>query len=718
MTTLFVDGFDHYGSGSTTAVANMLNNVYAEVSSTAAGIGAPSWGARTGSFCYFNTDEPTGLRLVLPGSTNNFFISLGWSIDMLPLGNNEHTIVSFRDNGNTEQAKLVVESTGSLSLYNSSNTLVGSTNGPVVGASTWYHFEMQYQAAGTFELRVNEDTVMSGSFDYPDADIAQVAFVGGPDHVGTVPVQYLDDLIIRNTGGDFNNGFEGDLRVATLFPNSDSAIDGWTANPRHLFGTGILDTTINTSFLSEEASGIGCGSPSTMLLGSGDFTLETFVRVGALPTTGNTAHIAGMWDDVDGLRSYQLYLDDVTGGNVIFRCSTDGTAATITNIIDFPWAPDTDTWYHVAVSRAAGETMLFIDGVQQGLAIADTNAYFAPSAGFPGFSLGCPGIGGSSDSTGWLAGWYDETRLTVGVGRYTANFAVPVAAFPRGGSDPDWSSVVFLAGYNGALGDESSFGRAVTSIHGPTFALPDDSDGAYECVNKPTPADDTFISAPLLPATNILTQTAQPTATHTVTVGTKDGTVAAVYTWVAALTAAFQVKIGANLNTSLVNLTAAINGGPGSGTAYGTGTTANFDVTAAQLPLEQIKVTAATAGTAGNSIASTTTDSNGSWDSATLTGGTAIPGPSAFSLSRPPNNTTVIKSITLFTRQNKTDAGTCETQTALIGPGGTVLEATTSRFPTTNVTYYYDHYEVDPDTGGDITPTTVVGCKVQVNRTE
>lgn len=117
-------------------------------------------------------------------------------------------------------------------------------------------------------------------------------------------------------------------------------------------------------------------------------------------------------------------------------------------------------------------------------------------------------------------------------------------------------------------------------------------------------------------AHGVMTQTALPTATHTVTIG------AQVYTWVAALTVANQVLIGATVANSLVNLAAAVNGGEGQGVVYGPGTVANASASASMdFAAGTLTATALQAGAAGNSIASTTTDGNGSWAAATLLGG-------------------------------------------------------------------------------------------------
>lgn len=81
------------------------------------------------------------------------------------------------------------------------------------------------------------------------------------------------------------------------------------------------------------------------------------------------------------------------------------------------------------------------------------------------------------------------------------------------------------------------------------------------------------------------------------------------------------IKVGATTEDTVNNIVAAINGGPGSGTAYAAAMTTNTQVTATKLSATSFKVTAKTAGTAGNSIATTETSDVASWGAATLQGG-------------------------------------------------------------------------------------------------
>jgi flagellar hook protein FlgE len=135
-------------------------------------------------------------------------------------------------------------------------------------------------------------------------------------------------------------------------------------------------------------------------------------------------------------------------------------------------------------------------------------------------------------------------------------------------------------------------------------------------------------STPAADATATLTATGNASAGDTVTIG---GT---TYTFVTALstnpTVANQVLIstaatGAEAAT-LANLAAAINGtAAGAGTTYSTGTVANASVTATA-GTTTLSLSASTAGSAGNSIATTATMVKGStfgaaFGASTLTGG-------------------------------------------------------------------------------------------------
>jgi hypothetical protein len=116
-------------------------------------------------------------------------------------------------------------------------------------------------------------------------------------------------------------------------------------------------------------------------------------------------------------------------------------------------------------------------------------------------------------------------------------------------------------------------------------------------------------------ATGVLTTTSTFSNGETVTIGTKTYLFETVLTNVDG-----HVLIGGSVAASLSNLAAAINLGAGSGTLYAAATTANTDVYATS-NATTLTLFALTAGTAGNSIATTETAANASFGAATLLGG-------------------------------------------------------------------------------------------------
>jgi len=110
-------------------------------------------------------------------------------------------------------------------------------------------------------------------------------------------------------------------------------------------------------------------------------------------------------------------------------------------------------WYHIAVSRVAGITRMFINGVQVGSNFTDNTNYLV------GGSRPIIGMNGWNTSFDHYHGYIDEVRITRGVGRYAANFTPHVHPHPDfmtvGPSDPHFPNVVSLLHFNGPNGSQS-----------------------------------------------------------------------------------------------------------------------------------------------------------------------------------------------------------------------------------------------------------------------
>jgi hypothetical protein len=129
-------------------------------------------------------------------------------------------------------------------------------------------------------------------------------------------------------------------------------------------------------------------------------------------------------------------------------------------------------------------------------------------------------------------------------------------------------------------------------------------------------------------AKGVLTVPTNPVGSSTVVLGS------VTYTFVATLTLADQVLIGADASESIDNLIAAINQGEGEGTKYGTGTIANPDISARVFEDDTMIAEALVEGAAGNLLASTTNIPSATWTSATLQGGTDTGRPQPLSFPR------------------------------------------------------------------------------------
>ena len=88
------------------------------------------------------------------------------------------------------------------------------------------------------------------------------------------------------------------------------------------------------------------------------------------------------------------------------------------------------TLYHVAVTRVAGTTRLFINGTQEGSSYTDANDYLV-GADRPIF--GTSGSSGSGDFNGWQG----EIRISKGDGRWSANFTPPTAPYTQDSTTVD-----------------------------------------------------------------------------------------------------------------------------------------------------------------------------------------------------------------------------------------------------------------------------------------
>lgn len=749
MTNIAVDGFATYGEGTTmpgdTVGLAMLAGVWAELpldqvtvwpnpTLPTPQIGQLPWAPLDPdlyiSRClatYVTQDSSYVLsscyRRVLPSASDPVVMSAYYAVSALPIS--EGAICGFADVNNTVMAWLVIGSTGALFLRDAANAVtLAQTGGPVIVAETANHIEMEFSAvAGTFTLNVNETAVISavGLTIAGAASVAQVRIFPATTRTNKVvyPAQYMSNLIFRNKLGTLNNAIMGDRRVATLLMASDDATNqGWTPHYLKKFGVSILDLT-DTSGTSGPNVNYAETVVNSTKIGVSDFTLEAQVRFKALPSGTTVATIMSSWADQAESKDWRLALgsQSYNGAQLIFEASPDGVSNNVQTLFTYPWDPTIGKWHHVVANRVGGVLAIYIDGVQLGPVITDTMTYGYTNKGF---ILGdATSQGGSSSNPEDVQLWMDDVRITIGSARYTTNFAPITAALPTdAGGDASWADVQLRVTFDaGDATDLSASAHTFYKNYGAVIDNPLDGDAAYQTIDGSTPDDIAFISADFIPASGTFTFAAVPSAGDTITLATKDGIAAAVYTWQAVLASAYDVLIGATTADSSSNLVAAINNGAGEGTVYGTGTLANNDVVAYANPGSLTYVVADVAGTIGNALASTVTGAAGTWTATTLAGGVDIPAYSQFRAARLPSDATRVDSVTIAARMLKTDAGIATVQSSLVGNLGGVASGTNHSVATT-ATVYMDTLENDPDNVlNPLSPTILTQSLVRINRT-
>jgi hypothetical protein len=151
--------------------------------------------------------------------------------------------------------------------------------------------------------------------------------------------------------------------------------------------------------------------PSTpnLALGTGDFTIEFWVNINALPGSQFAAIYDMRTPNTDNIGfDIMLYFNKFSFG-------------TATNVyIAGTTTPSTNTWYHYAVTRSGNTFKQFLNGTQEGTTYTGSS-----TQNFTNNTLKI-----ANGANGYFNGYLSGIRVTKGYARYTANFTPPTAAFP------------------------------------------------------------------------------------------------------------------------------------------------------------------------------------------------------------------------------------------------------------------------------------------------
>jgi hypothetical protein len=257
LSTIFIDGFDGYGSTeiATTDLHNLTPNFVNRILSAGYNLNA-----LTGNLNYptasTDTRTGTGFSLEFPGSPA---FALAYSFQTISSG-----VAGFAwkansplqwapiflfyydnfDGGYFSMLQLYLTATGALSLVDGSGNLIAHSNPNTVFLATWHYIEVKFTST---QLIVRVDTIPVITYTYSSAHAWSINSVMLPGQI-----QHLfDDMYILANDSVNNTDFLGDCVVHTIFPNADT-----TTNQMSVYGGSGLShvSCINTTPGNQDAS--------------------------------------------------------------------------------------------------------------------------------------------------------------------------------------------------------------------------------------------------------------------------------------------------------------------------------------------------------------------------------------------------------------------------------------------------------------------------------
>lgn len=273
---LFEDGFDQYGSSTST----MLDGVYA---SAGAQVSLSSSLSSTGPYSVALSGSNPGLsnesslRKVLPTSIDKMGCAARFNFPSLPAGNIGGTIYDFiSSDPKRPQVSCLVDANGAIRFLRGRNyftingengTLIAQSD-PIVVAGAWNHIEVQiyiHDTAGWVRVAVNgihryQETGLDTKFDSSNiVSVSQSCGISGGIGAGNF---YMDDYYLYDFTGnsavdtDFcptmdgsgvATSYIGELDVRWQVPDGNTAEDDWSKSTGSsafaLVGTPPVDTT-------------------------------------------------------------------------------------------------------------------------------------------------------------------------------------------------------------------------------------------------------------------------------------------------------------------------------------------------------------------------------------------------------------------------------------------------------------------------------------------
>jgi|GEM_PF-2591617 len=292
----------------------------------------------------------------------------------------------------TETNSLVISNSGSTSPSFVINGVNGNGNIGIATTSTLAKLSLD----GVFGISENTATTTTSTLSGFGSFYTRGVSLNNDHYFASVTtLLHMDGSNNSTTFTDKSNS------AVTITANGNAKVS--TAQSKFGGASAVFDDS-SSSYLSTS------GSAAYNLSGS-EFTIEFWFRATALSV-----------DDV--LISIH---NDSAPGAIYFA----GTPKKISFGVPGSWGAtngattiNPDTWYHVALVRSGGSTVLYLNGVSE---TSDSRNPFTDANNKLNVGHSTPG---GSAAMSAFAGYIDDLRITKNLARYTTTFAVPTEAYP------------------------------------------------------------------------------------------------------------------------------------------------------------------------------------------------------------------------------------------------------------------------------------------------
>ena len=341
----------------------------------------------------------------------------GWVFIANLSGN--RALVQIGDDSTSTGPLFYVSTSGKFSVYAASALITGSAT---IAANAWVHLAV-CRSGSTVKSYVNGvlDTTITNSTTFTGA-----VRVGAEWYTGTL-------------GGTIMNGYISNLRLVTGTALYTSNFTPSTTPLTAVSGTSLL-TCQSNRFRDNSSNNFAItvtGTPSvqrfspfdpaaeystSVIGGSGYFNGSGNYLTTPSITLGTSSFTFEAWVYRTAAKATEILASGTTSGGFNIGFESTGTVIEISRynvayIAQVSATVPLNQWFHIAATRDGNSYRIFLNGVQVGTTVTDSNSI--PASAYR--------ITDSATSGNNVTGYVSNLRIVTGTALYTANFTPPTA---------------------------------------------------------------------------------------------------------------------------------------------------------------------------------------------------------------------------------------------------------------------------------------------------